>query len=133
MYSISQKIGVNAMINSTANNWNQKDELRAFESLITQISTANRSKNITIAVRNRKELCKIVLKIHSDEVKGFQITSAMSQLHSIIFIAACANSPVSIISQKKYKMFFNTQNEITIFIYKCKRQRYFVNEYFLTK
>jgi len=88
------------MTNSTANNWNQKDELRAFESLITQIKTDNRNKNIIIAVRNRKELWKIVLKNQSDEVKGFQITSAISPLHSIIFIAVCANSPVSIILQK---------------------------------
>ena len=102
---MSQKTGVNAIINSTANNWNQNDELRAFESLTTQISTANRNKKIIIAVQNRKELCKIVLKIHSDEVKGFQITSVISPLHSIIFIAACANSPVSIILQKYIKCF----------------------------
>ena len=97
---MSQKIGVNAIINSTANNWNQNDELRAFESLTTQIKTANRNKKIIIAVRNRNEFWKIVLKNQSDEVKGFQITSAISPLHSIMFIAACANSPVSIISQK---------------------------------
>ena len=100
IYKISQKIGVNAIINNTANNWNQNDELRAFESLITQIKIANRSKNIIIAVRNRNELCKIVLKIHSDDVKGFQITSEISQLHSSMFTAACAKSPVYMILQK---------------------------------
>jgi hypothetical protein len=56
IYSMSQKIGVNAIINSTDSSWNQNDELRAFESLITQIKTANRNKKIIIAVRNRNEL-----------------------------------------------------------------------------
>ena len=97
---MSQKIGVNAIIKNMANNWNPRDELRAFESFITQIKTASRNRKIIIAVRNRKELCMIVFKNHSDEVRGFQITSTISQLHSNIFIAACANSPVSIILQK---------------------------------
>jgi hypothetical protein len=87
MYINSQRIGVNPMINTTDNNWNQKDELRALASFIVRISIANRSKATVIAVQNRKELCIIVLKIPSDEVNGFQIISVISQLHSIIFIA----------------------------------------------
>ena len=100
MYNNSQKTGVNPMINNTDNNWNQNDELRALASFIVRIKIANRTKNIIIAVRNQKELCKIVLKIHSDDVKGFQITSVISQLHSSMFTAAWAKSPVSMISQK---------------------------------
>ena len=88
------------MINNTDNNWNQNDELRALASFIVRIKIANRTKNIIIAVRNQKELCKIVLKIHSDDVKGFQITSVISQLHSSMFTAAWAKSPVSMILQK---------------------------------
>jgi hypothetical protein len=53
-----------------------------------------------MAVRNQKELCKIVFKIHSDEVKGFQMTLVISQLHSSMFMAVCAKSPVSMILQK---------------------------------
>ena len=54
---------------------------------MVQIKMANRSNDIVIAVQNRKELCKIVLKIHSDEVSGFQIISMISQLHSSILMA----------------------------------------------
>jgi hypothetical protein len=61
---------------------------------------ANRIKDIVIADRNQKELCKIVLTNHTDEEKGSQIMSTISQLHSNMFIAAWANSPVSMISQK---------------------------------
>ena len=88
IYSRSQRIGVNPTIRNTANNWNRNDELRALASFIVQINIVSRSKAIIIAAQNRKELCKIVLKIHSDEVSGFQIISAISQLHSSIFIAA---------------------------------------------
>jgi len=100
IYSNSQKTGVNPMINTTDNNWNQNDELRALASFMVRIKTDNRTKKMIMAVRNQKELCKIVLKTHSDEVKGFQITSLISQLHSSIFMAVCAKSPVSMISQK---------------------------------
>jgi len=82
------------------NNRNRNDELRALASFMVQINIANRSKNITKAVRNRKELSRIVLKNHSTDVKGFQITSVIFQLHSIIFMAVCAKSPVSMILQK---------------------------------
>ena len=88
------------MINTTDNNWNQNDELRALASFMVRIRTDNRIKKMIMAVRNQKELCKIVLKTHSDEVKGFQITSLISQLHSNIFMAVCAKSQVSMISQK---------------------------------
>lgn len=100
IYSNSQKTGVNPMINTTDNNWNQNDELRALASFMVRIKTDNRTKKMIMAARNQKELCKIVLKTHSDEVKGFQITSLKSQLHSSIFMAVCAKSPVSMISQK---------------------------------
>ena len=100
IYSNSQKTGVNPMINTTDNNWNQNDELRALASFMVRIKTDNRTKKMIMAARNQKELCKIVLKTHSDEVKGFQITSLISQLHSSIFMAVCAKSPVSMISQK---------------------------------
>ena len=100
IYSSSQKTGVNPMINTTDNNWNQNDELRALASFMVRIRTDNRIKKMIMAVRNQKELCKIVLKTHSDEVKGFQITSLISQLHSSIFMAVCAKSQVSMISQK---------------------------------
>ena len=56
MYRIIQRIGVNPIIKKMDNNWNRMDELRAFESLITRIRVANRSRNIIIAVQNRNEL-----------------------------------------------------------------------------
>ena len=87
IYINNQRIGVNQMINTTDNNWNQNDELRALASFIVRISIANRSNATVIAVQNRKEFCIIVPKIPSDEVKGFHMISAISQLHSIIFIA----------------------------------------------
>ena len=80
--------------------WNQNDELRALASLITQISADIRIRNIIIALHSRMSLWNIVEKNHSEEVKGFHITSVISPLHSSTFIAAWANSPVSIISQK---------------------------------
>ena len=82
----------------TDKNWNQNDELRALESLITQINADIRSKKTAMAHRSR------IPPSHSPDEKGLDITSVF---HSSILIAACANSPVSIISQK-YKMFFNT-------------------------
>ena len=99
IYSISQKTGVNATIKNTANNWNRNDELRAFASFITRINTESRTRNITIAVRNRTSFWKIPSKTDSAS-KGFQIASIISQLHSSIFMAVCAKSPVSMISQK---------------------------------
>ena len=99
IYSISPKIGVNATIKNTANNWNRKDELRAFASFITRINTDSRTRNITIAVRNRTSLWKIPSKKDSAS-KGFQIASIISPLHSSMFMAAWVKSPVSMISQK---------------------------------
>ena len=87
IYSSSQRIGVKPTTKNAANNWNQIDELRALASFMVRISIANRSIAIIKAAQNRKELCKIVPKIHSEEVNGFQMTSVMSQLHSIMFIA----------------------------------------------
>ena len=87
IYSNNPKIGVKAIINTTDNNWNRNEELRALASFITQIRIDNRNKKITIAVQNRKELCRIVFKNHSEEVKELQIISEISQLHSNIFIA----------------------------------------------
>ena len=88
------------MIRKADNNRNQNDELRALASFTVQINMANRSKNIIRAVRNRKELSRIVLKNHSTDVNGFQITSEISQLHSKILMAVCASSPVSMVLQK---------------------------------
>ena len=53
--------------------------------------------DVTAIVLNVKS---IVLKNHSMEEKGFQITSVISQLHSSTLMATCANSPVSIVLQK---------------------------------
>lgn len=47
---------------------------------------ANRNKNVITAHQNRTELSIIALKNHSGEVKGFQIVSIMSQVHSSMFI-----------------------------------------------
>lgn len=88
MYSNSPKIGVKPTIKNAASSWNQIDELRALASFIVRINIANRNNDIDMAAQNRKELCKIVPKIHSDEVRGFQIISVIFQLHSIIFMAA---------------------------------------------
>jgi phage regulator Rha-like protein len=87
MYNISQIMGVNAIIKNTDNNWNQNDELRALASFIVRIRTASRNRDTVMAVQNQKELCKIVLKNHAVEVKGFKIISEISQLHSNMFIA----------------------------------------------
>jgi len=106
MYNISPKIGVNATTKNTANSWNRNDELRAFESFITRINTESHTKNITIALQIRTSFWKMPSQNDSAS-KGFQIVSIISPLHSKIFMAVCANCPVSIISQK-YKMFFNT-------------------------
>ena len=99
IYSISQKIGVNATTKNTAKSWNRIDELRAFASFITRIKTESRIKNITIALRNRTSFWKIPSKIDS-ALNGFQIVSIMFQLHSNISMAVWANCPVSIILQK---------------------------------
>ena len=88
IYNNNQKIGVKATTRNTANNWNQKDLLRAPASFITQIKTESHNKNIMIAVRNRTELSKIVFTNHSAAVNGFQITSVIFQLHSKILTAA---------------------------------------------
>ena len=100
IYSKSQITGVNHIIKKADNNRNRNDELRALASFIVQINMANHNKNIISAVQNRKELSRIVLKNHSADVNGFQITSVISQLHSKISMAVCANCPVSMILQK---------------------------------
>ena len=87
IYSIVPKTGVNKTIKLADNNQNRNDELREFASFITQISVAIHIKNIVKADQNRTELSKIVSKNHSDEVRGFQITSTISQLHSKMFMA----------------------------------------------
>ena len=92
MYNRIQNIGVNAITRNTANNWNQKDELRAFESFTTRIKAASRSKKIVRAIRNRIGLWITLAIIHSEDVKGFQIISDMSQLHSIRAMVACVSS-----------------------------------------
>ena len=46
IYNINQKIGVKAIIKKIDKIWNQKEELRALESLITRIKMDNRNKNI---------------------------------------------------------------------------------------
>ncbi len=99
IYNISQKTGVKATIKNTANNWNRNDELRAFASFITRISTENHTRNIIIAVRNRTSFWNMPSKNDSDS-KGFQIASIISQLHSNMFTAVWAKSPVSMNSQK---------------------------------
>ena len=96
MYSISHKIGVKSIIIIAAKTGNQKDELRALASFITQIKADIHSKNIIIADRNRISFWKIVVQKDPDS-KGFQITFHISQLHSIKFIAVCVKSPVPII------------------------------------
>lgn len=96
------------------------DELRALASLIVQINAIIQSIEMIIADRNRIGLCNMVPKNHSEDVRGFHIMSVIVQFHSSISIVACANSPVSINFEKNIKCLFNTYNEITIFIYKCK-------------
>jgi len=100
IYNKTPNIGPKIITNNTDNNWNRNDELRALESLAVQIIAIIRKKHTIKVDRNRIGLWKIVVKNHSDDEKGFQITSVMSPLHSNIAIVACANSPVSIISQK---------------------------------
>ena len=100
MYSRVQNIGVNRIIRLADSSRNRNEELRAFASFITQIRVVNRIKNMINASRNRTELSIIVCQNHSVEVRGFQITSTISQLHSKILIATCAIFPVSMNSQK---------------------------------
>ena len=100
MYSKVPNIGVNKIIKLADNNRNRNEELRALASFITQIRVVNRTKNMVNASQNRTELSMIVLQNHSVEVRGFQITSTISQLHSSILIATCAKSPVSMNLQK---------------------------------
>ena len=74
MYRGSQNIGVRKIISNADRNWNQKDELRALESLITRIRVTNRKKNRIIVNRNRIEFCKISLKnANSNTHKIYQI------------------------------------------------------------
>ena len=93
IYSNIPNIGVNSNTIITDKNWNQKDELRALASLITQMSAAIRIKKITMALHSRISFWNIVEKNHS-------LGENIFPFHSIILIAAWANCPVSIISQK---------------------------------
>ena len=100
MYNKSQNIGPKIITINADISKNRRDELRALESFIVRISAISRKNEIIIAHRNRIGLFNIVSKNHSLEFIGFQITSVISQLQSIMSITACVTCPVSMISQK---------------------------------
>jgi len=97
-YNRIQKIGPKIITINADKIWNNIDELRAFESFTARINAIIRKNETTITNHNRIVLFSIVSKNHSVEVIGFQITSVMSQLQSIMFIATWASCPVSMIS-----------------------------------
>ena len=108
MYSRVPKIGPKITIINADKNWNHIDQLRALESFMVQINAMIRSTEMIIDARNRMGLFNIVPKNHSEDVRGFHITSVIAQFHSSISIVACANCPVSINFTKNIKCLFNT-------------------------
>ena len=100
MYNKSQNTGPKIITINADRSRNRIDELRALESFMVRIRAISRKNEMTIANRNRIGLFTTVSKNDSDEERGFQITSVISQLQSIMSIATWANCPVSIISQK---------------------------------
>ena len=94
------------MIIKADNNWNQKDELRAFESFIARIKAHIRIKNIIKANRSQIESWNIKESHPSLGVKKFQIISVIFPSHSNIPTLGEAKDSVSMVLQKMCKTFY---------------------------